>query len=665
MRRLLVSIPLLVSACGAKGAPRLPLERVASPPPAPPSDRVVYLDDRTPSYDDFLVSPDDRRALRAVVVFPGRTPAIAVGDLSPEAKGGVVRLLIAGDEAQPQSFLDARRILARVVPDRAAVVDVDTGDARFFPSASVPADSPALIAAVEPGGAIVIRDAATLAVRARSDVKLAGKLEDAMLSFPAPNRVLCTLSERGVLLDAATGAVLHDGPELELSWDRPRTSPSGRYFATARPVGGGSAAVQIVIIDTERKIEPIGVASSALRLPAFAFSRDERTVVSTGLPGVLYVTDLATRRTRESRVGLERDGRDGPVRVTDRIGLGDDGLVCGHVSTSIGKYTSCSNEISVDLQGVKSRIPKVRGAARTGARGGGFGGSPPIENDSVAYCFIDGESAHRVTLPKTLAAPGRELLPTLSATYTRLCNEALSPDGATFAIADRRLSKRSDRFEDVQLLLVDARTGTVQHSVPLGDANGVTNGVLEARFSPDGRWIQAELDEGRFITVDVARGVALSPAPPGGRFGPASSIILGDFQPVRIHSLVSHETFPLCNSWPEGKLDDVPGAARAALAALHGAFTTEDDRRVRVYRSTASPDRAAVLVALGKDAAVGFLPDGRFELMGNDADLRRAAEGLVCVSGSAVAPLAACAERHRAVGEWEKLFAQSDPRDGR
>jgi hypothetical protein len=43
--------------------------------------------------------------------------------------------------------------------------------------------------------------------------------------------------------------------------------------------------------------------------------------------------------------------------------------------------------------------------------------------------------------------------------------------------------------------------------------------------------------------------------------------------------------------------------------------------------------------------------------MGKEADLRRAAEGLACVSGSEVAPLSSCAERHRVVGEWERLFS--------
>jgi hypothetical protein len=172
-------------------------------------------------------------------------------------------------------------------------------------------------------------------------------------------------------------------------------------------------------------------------------------------------------------------------------------------------------------------------------------------------------------------------------------------------MADRRRSNGSDRFEDVQLLLVDARTGRVRHRVGLGDANGLTNGVLEARFSPDGRWIEAELDEGRFVTVDVLRGVALSPAPPGGLFGPASSILVGEFQPVRAHSLVTHETFPLGVSWPTAELDDAPGAARAGLAVSRGAFTAEKEGgRVRIYRSAASPGRAAALVALGKDAAV-------------------------------------------------------------
>ncbi len=370
--------------------------------------------------------------------------------LEEPGRGRVVRVLLPAEtKVDVVGHVGPHRV---VVTDRekprAWVVDADTGrEVGFESAARSPAIQGALIATLTAEGRPVVFDAATEKVAFSWDRRF--DLANASVRFEgAPAMVVVTAEQHTFVASSATGAVLYErdsttDPDIEIA----AVSRTGRYLAIKRSSSGVGAFV--VLHDTADKKELFRSAGGGYFAPVAAIDAGETVFISTRPSGVIDVVSLP-RGTRRTMVSTLRSAEEGYSYYLDEVGITDDGrFACAHEATSIDKYTSCDVRDIFDLK-KGTLLPKDR----TGA----------------SFCFLAGGHAQVVRIPNSvLGAGAKGMNVSRSATYTRVCNPALSWDGKWAAIQRVEMSKQEPTtYSDREVVVVDTASSSVTATLGLG-----------------------------------------------------------------------------------------------------------------------------------------------------------------------------------------------------
>lgn len=425
----------------------------------------------------------------------------------------------------------------------------------------------------------VLLDLSTLAPRWTSTEVLASS--SVMIVVPeTADRALFADETRSLLIDAG-GKVVASAP-LGAS-EGLRLSRSSRYMSVSFPSASPLVGISTVLYDLTQGREIF--RDDGRMFPAsIAFAADESFAVAGTEPSRMAKIELPSGKVRAFSNGRTYDSEGYGYMVQDLAVTADGRFVCGHPVTTIGKYTSCNTELLFDLR-----------------QGGRVTSRPGVHT----RCFADGDGATLVHVPlkgNGITASDRAVIMDSSATYTRLCNHASSPDKKRIALVEGTAPSKADPLrQSAFMAVIDAATGKPEQTFPLGEGYTAMSAVLSSSFSRSGRYLSVDWG-GNLFLYDLAKGAVIADAAGA--------------------TLSRHDRFALLGS----ELLELETGARFSVQ-LHADSTRERDR-----------------IALGGGASLVLAPSGHFALAGPDAE-RIARERLRCRAGSTLMPFEVCRER--------------------
>lgn len=430
----------------------------------------------------WALSPDVVH-LAAPAVDPEGRKGLAVYRLVGAERGTLERFFALG-ELRVQAWTDATHVLAtgQETPEIWSL-DLATGTSVRFEGTKLVANAATTaVVALDSASKPVLLDPVTLAVRARVDRAL-GK--EPRLRFGAGDRLLLLSDETRSLVAALDGTVKLELPIASWEEDRTGLSSRGSYLARQQSTETG-AALTVFEVATGKQVF---TAPSTLFPGTVVFAPDESYALVSNEPSRAIRVELPSGKTRSIKNGISWD-TEAYGYMTASLGITADGrYACGHPVTTIGKYTTCNDQVLFDLRG--DGMPK---AAHVG-------------------CFVrDDGLATLVKLPKSTFGEGRLPVPNTSATYTRLCNSTISPDHSRLALAVYQPPRdpAATSYEQVELLVIRVADASVERVFELGPGPNAMGAVLSHELSPSGRYLHVDWGE-TSSDYDVVTGEPVMP----------------------------------------------------------------------------------------------------------------------------------------------------------
>lgn len=435
-------------------------------------------------------SPDGQYLAIPTVALPDRSPQVALFERRG-SRATLVATLGAALGAREIAFAPRSAMAVWKLGSESGglLYELETGTSHPLPGAERVAFSPdGVTLAVFADKRVRLLESATGKLLAEAPRVTSDALFDVRFSRDG-QRLYATAKGQG-------GLFVHAIPSLATTIDEPRAF-SATVSANEHLVGALLAdPPTLAVFDcaTGKKVKSAPLVGLPAEKVHLAFAHDESNLFMGVMDDALTILNLTTG----ALTGLAR--KESHAELLTRLALtADDQRACALVSRV--EPASCLFDVTrkVALPGGTPRRP----------------GTIPLD-------FVVGDTAVSIDVPRRgasgITGSDRELLRTVNGGGVVMRNGAVSPDRSTIALVEAAVHRVNppddaavDTYNDVRLLLIDAKSARLLGEVPLtAEARDVV--TLGLWFAPDGRSVALLLGEIVYLVDIKARRVVAHPS---------------------------------------------------------------------------------------------------------------------------------------------------------